>query len=68
MAVLSRDRIIGSTDEGIKVWNLETAELEATLEHEKMSDLVVSSDGKLLAGITETSENQESKIKVLRRP
>ncbi|MEQ8462448.1 WD40 repeat domain-containing protein [Coleofasciculus sp. E1-EBD-02] len=66
--VLSRDRIIGSTDEGIKVWNLETAEREATLEHEKMSDLVVSSDGKLLAGITESSENQESKIKVWRRP
>ena len=66
--VLSRDRIIGSTDEGIKVWNLQTAELEATLEHEKMSDLVVSSDGKLLAGITESSENQESKIKVWRRP
>ncbi|MEQ9482756.1 hypothetical protein [Coleofasciculus sp. F4-SAH-05] len=50
------------------MWNLQTAELEATLEHEKMSDLVVSSDDKLLAGITESSENQESKIQVLRRP
>ncbi|EDX71324.1 hypothetical protein MC7420_3439 [Coleofasciculus chthonoplastes PCC 7420] len=66
--VLSRDRIIGSTDEGLKVWNLQTAELEATLEHEKMINLVVSSDGKLLAGITGNSENQDSEIQVLRRP
>ncbi|MEQ8381459.1 MAG: hypothetical protein RH949_03700 [Coleofasciculus sp. A1-SPW-01] len=66
--VLSRDRIIGSTDEGIKVWNLQTAELEATLKYEKMSNLVVSSDGKVLAGLTGNSENQDSEIQVLRRP
>lgn len=65
---LSRDRIIGSTHEGLKVWNLETAELEATLDKEPMSNLVISSDGKLLAGITGNSEHQNRKIQVLQRP
>jgi WD40 repeat protein len=67
--VLTRDRIIGSTkDDKLKVWNLETAELEATLEQEKMSHLVVSYEGKFLAGITGNFYNQDTKIKVLKRP
>lgn len=66
--VLNRDRIIGSTDEGLKVWTLQTGELEATLKHEKMSNLVVSSDGKILAGLTVNSESQTSQIQVWRRP
>lgn len=64
---LTRDRVIGSTAEGLKVWNLQTAELEATLAREKMRYLVVSSDGKLLAGITGDSYYQNTQIKVLHR-
>jgi WD40 repeat protein len=62
---LSRNFMIGSTPKGLTVWNLQTAELEAVLdrEPEQMSDLVVSPDGKLLAGIT-----KDSRIKVLQRP
>jgi WD40 repeat protein len=62
---LSRNFIIGSTPKGLTVWNLQTAELEAILdrEAEQMSSLVVSPDGKLLAGIT-----RNSRIKVLQRP
>ncbi|MDY7022549.1 MAG: hypothetical protein SWJ54_14540, partial [Cyanobacteriota bacterium] len=64
---LTRDRIIGSTqDNKLKIWNLETAELEATLNIEKMRDLVVSADGKVLAGIIENSDNQNTQIKVLK--
>ncbi|TAD80988.1 MAG: hypothetical protein EA000_21635 [Oscillatoriales cyanobacterium] len=62
---LSSNFIIGSTPKGLTVWNLQTAELEAVLdrEPEQISRLVVSSDGKLLAGIT-----RDSRIKVLQRP
>lgn len=46
-------------------WNLQTAEIEAVLDGqpEQMSHLVVTFDGKLLAGIT-----RDSRIKVLQRP
>ncbi|MEL7034300.1 MAG: hypothetical protein AAFO04_01575 [Cyanobacteria bacterium J06592_8] len=65
---LTRDRIIGSTkDNKLKIWNLETAELEATLNTEKMRDLVVSADGKVLAGIIGNSYNHDTQIKVLKR-
>jgi WD40 repeat protein len=62
---LSSNFIIGSTPKGLTVWNLQTAELEAVLDGqpEQMSRLVVSPDGKLLAGIT-----RDSRIKVLQRP
>ncbi|NEP12896.1 MAG: hypothetical protein F6K14_22375, partial [Symploca sp. SIO2C1] len=60
--------IISSTKEGLTIWDLETAELEAILEEESMNHLVVSSDGKLLAGITNNSYNQNTKIQVLQRP
>ncbi|MEG4344543.1 hypothetical protein QUB70_14795 [Microcoleus sp. A003_D6] len=62
---VSSNFIIGSTPKGLMVWNLQTAELEAVLdrEPEQMSRLVVSPDGKLLAGIT-----RDSRIKVLQRP
>ncbi|AFZ18948.1 WD40 repeat domain-containing protein [Allocoleopsis franciscana] len=60
--------IISSTKEGLTVWNLQTAELEAILETQQMSHLVVSPDGKLLAGITGDADNRNTQIKVLRRP
>jgi WD40 repeat protein len=60
--------IISSTKEGLTVWNLQTAELEAILEAEQMNHLVVSPDGKILAGITGDADNQNTKIQVLQRP
>ncbi|MBE9127958.1 MULTISPECIES: WD40 repeat domain-containing protein [unclassified Coleofasciculus] len=60
--------IISHSDDEIKAWNLQTAELEATLDKERMSYLVVSSDGKLLVGITGDLDNQNTQIKVLKRP
>jgi hypothetical protein len=62
------DRIVGSTKEGLKVWNLQTAELEAILDEEWMSHLVVNSDGKLLVGVTGEPHFQNTQIKVLQRP
>jgi hypothetical protein len=67
-AAASADRIISNTNKGLAVWNLQTAELEAILDKEQMSNLVISPDGKLLAGITWDSDNQATKIKVLQRP
>lgn len=65
---LSRDRILGNTNQGLKVWNLQTAELETTLDKEKIRHLVVSPDGKILAGITGDSYDRNTQIKVLQRP
>jgi hypothetical protein len=53
---------------GLKVWNLQTAELEAILDEEWMSHLVVNSDGKLLVGVTGEPHFQNTQIKVLQRP
>ncbi len=65
---LSGDRIFISTTEGLKVWNLETAQLEATLDVEPMHHLVASRDGKLLIGMTGDSSTQNAHIQVLQRP
>ena len=61
---LSGDRIFGDTEEGLKVWNLQTAELEATLDRQNLTRLVVSTDGKILVGITGDLSGQNTKIKV----
>lgn len=65
---ISRNFIVGSTRKGLAVWNLQTAELEATLDKERMSNLVVSSNGKLLAGITGDPYYRDTQIRVLQRP
>jgi len=70
---VSRNVIIGSTQKGLAVWNLQTAELEAILNQENFNQknlrhLIVSPDGKLLAGITGNSDKGNIKIKVLQRP
>ncbi|MEM9162217.1 MAG: WD40 repeat domain-containing protein [Cyanobacteria bacterium P01_F01_bin.4] len=62
---LSRDRIIGSTPEGLKIWHLPTAELEATLAAPTMSPLVISPNGKHLAGIVR--EGDDAAIQVWQR-
>jgi len=69
---LSRNFIIGSTQKGLAIWNLQTAELEAilnqeNLKQENLSHLIVSADGKFLAGITEDSNKGNTKIQVLQR-
>ncbi|MBW4681427.1 MAG: hypothetical protein KME19_15125 [Microcoleus vaginatus WJT46-NPBG5] len=65
---LSQDRIIAGTYKGLAVWNLQTAELEAILDKHKMSNLVISPDGKLLAGTVGDPYSRNSQIKILRRP
>ncbi|MBD2040872.1 WD40 repeat domain-containing protein [Microcoleus sp. FACHB-672] len=65
---LSQDRIIAGTYKGLTVWNLQTAELEAILDKHKMSNLVISSDGKLLAGMIGDPYSRNSQIKILQRP
>jgi WD40 repeat protein len=67
-AATEGDRMIGSTHEELKVWNLQTGDLEAILDNKPMRHLVVSSDGKLLAGITGDSYYRNTKITVLQRP
>ncbi|MEO0458196.1 MAG: hypothetical protein AAF152_16670 [Cyanobacteria bacterium P01_A01_bin.114] len=63
---LSRDRIVGSTPEGLKIWHLATAELEATVAAPQMTPLVISRDGKHLAGIV--GDGPEATIQVWQRP
>ena len=64
---LSRDRIIGSTNGKLKIWNLQTAELEAVLDSAWMSPIVVSPDGKRLAGVMGDPSTQNTEIRVLQR-
>lgn len=67
---------IGKTPKGLTVWNLETAQLEATLNQKNLKDLnredfshlVVSPDGKYLAVTTDNPYLNDTKIIVLQRP
>lgn len=62
---LSRTHLLASTEAGLKIWNLQTAQLEATLAQENLRNLIVSPDGKLLAGIRGSLPNHQ--ILVLQR-
>ncbi len=64
---LSQDHIFGSITNRLKIWNLETAQLEAVFAADSMSSLVVSADGKLLAGITGDPYLQNAQIPVWKR-
>ncbi len=65
---INRDSLIASTPKGLIVWNLKTAELKAILNAEEMKALVVSSDGKILAGINRKNPNNfTATIQVLKR-
>jgi WD40 repeat protein len=61
---ISRDRIFGLTGKYLKVWNLQTAKLEAVLEMEEMNPLLISPDGKLLAGLSSKANSNGTHIKV----
>lgn len=65
---LTQNHIIAGTQKGLTVWNLKTAELEAVLDQQYLSNFVTSADGKLLAGISWNSTNQNPQIQVLKRP
>ncbi|MEO0458197.1 MAG: hypothetical protein AAF152_16675 [Cyanobacteria bacterium P01_A01_bin.114] len=64
----SGTHIIGSTPQGLKVWNLQTAELEATLRADQMRSMVSSAEGKRLAGILPESVHQPATIQIWQRP
>lgn len=67
--VLTSDHIIGSTPhEKLKIWNLQTLQVEATLDQKVMSHLVGTSDGNVLAGITGYPYNKSTQIQVLKSP
>jgi hypothetical protein len=65
---LSRDRIFGSTGKHLKVWNLQTAKLEAALERGWISHSVVMPDGKHLAVLTHNLDPNKVQIKIWQRP
>jgi WD40 repeat protein len=65
---LSRDFIFGSTGQQLKVWNLRTLQLEAILEAKWMHSLVVTPDGKQLAGLTSDWDSGHTQINVWRSP
>jgi WD40 repeat protein len=54
----SRDRIVGTTDGFLKVWNPQTAKLEAVLDSPWMRPIIVSPDGQHLVGVTGGSDPQ----------
>ncbi len=64
---ISRNHIFGSTGRPLKIWNLQTAELEAVLNTGWMNPMVVSPDGKLLVGISNSLEADHPQIKVWQR-
>ncbi|MGD1906002.1 MAG: WD40 repeat domain-containing protein [Leptolyngbyaceae cyanobacterium] len=49
--VLTNDRAIVSTPTGLRFWNLQTGELDATLGDRGLQSVVVSPDGQQLAGL-----------------
>ncbi len=65
---LSHDRIFGSTGKHLKVWNLQTAKLEAALEMGWISHMAVTPDGKLLAGLAHDLDPDKVQIKIWQRP
>lgn len=64
---LTRDRIIASTPTGLKVWHLQTGELEAVLDNQQVSQLVVSADGQQLIGLTGDASSENAQIQIWQR-
>jgi len=64
---LSRDRIFGMDAGQLKVWNLQTAALEIALKAEWMGSLVVSPDGKFLAGVSGDPSFKNTTIQIFQR-
>lgn len=64
---LTGDRILGSTDEGLKLWHLQTGEPEVLLEANKVDALVTNLDGTVVAGILGDADTQNAKISLLQQ-
>lgn len=65
---VTRDRVFVSTSTGCQVWNLQTGELEAVLDIEPLSQLVVSPDGKQLIGLKHGIAPENAAIQIWQRP
>jgi len=64
---LTGDRILGSTEDGLKLWNLQTGEPEVLLDVDKVGSLVTNLDGTVVAGILGDADSQSAKINVLQQ-
>ncbi|MEL6764269.1 MAG: hypothetical protein AAFO87_11530 [Cyanobacteria bacterium J06607_6] len=64
---LTNDVVMVSTADGLKIWDLQTAELVAVLDPAPISQLIVSPDGRQLIGLANDGANN-TQIKVWQRP
>ena len=64
---LNKDRMIGSSNKAIQVWNLNTAKLEAVIDTGGVSNIAISPDSKTLIGITGDPSFMDAQIKVWQR-
>lgn len=65
---VSQDHIFGITEGRLQVWDLHSATLEASLKTDWMAPLVVSPDGKLLAGVAGDPFFENTTIQIFKRP
>lgn len=64
---LNNDKMIGSSNKAIQVWNLNTAKLEAVIDTGWVSKIAISPDSKTLIGITGDPSFQDAQIQVWHR-
>ncbi|MCP2727082.1 WD40 repeat domain-containing protein [Limnofasciculus baicalensis] len=64
---LNKDKMIGSSNKAIQVWNLNTAKLEASIDTGLLSNIAISLDSKTLVGITGDPSLMDAQIKVWQR-
>ncbi|MGD1927311.1 MAG: hypothetical protein ACFB12_00135 [Leptolyngbyaceae cyanobacterium] len=64
---LTNDVVMVSTADGLKIWDLQTAELVAVLDQEPISQLIVSPDGRQLIGLADDGANN-TQIQIWQRP
>ena len=64
---LTNDVVMVSTADGLKIWDLQTAELVAVLDQAPISQLTVSLDGRQLIGLADDGANN-TQIQVWQRP
>jgi hypothetical protein len=64
---LNNDKMIGTSNKAIQVWNLNTAKLEAVIDTGWLSNIAISPDRKTLIGITGDPSLMDAQIKVWQR-